>query len=156
MVISGQPVRLWRKKVRSTLSKGRYSPQGIKSSIKFGGWSVMVFGMILGSCRLHDNIDVTVYKEKLKKNVPNVRTAINQPAVFIQDNTPCHTVKSVKTSLSEEGVTDMEWPVQNPDMNPIKNVWKLLNERAKEKNPRNLEKYGLIWKDEKEKIILLV
>ena len=54
----------------------------------------------------------------------------------MQNNIPCHTVKSVKTFLSEKDVTVMEWPVQIPDMNPIENVWKLLNERAKEKNQR--------------------
>ena len=32
--------------------------------------------------------------------VPNLRTAINQPAVFMQDNAPCHTAKSVKTFLN--------------------------------------------------------
>ena len=68
-----------------------------------------------------------------------MRTAINQPVVFIQDNAPCHAWKSVKTFLSEEDVTVMEWLAQSPDMNPIENVWKLLNERAKEKNQRNVE-----------------
>ena len=33
----------------------------------------------------------------------------------------------------------MEWPAQSPDMNPIENVSKLLNERAKQKNLRNVE-----------------
>ena len=33
----------------------------------------------------------------------------------------------------------MEWPAQNPDMNPIESVWKLLDERVKEKNTRNVE-----------------
>ena len=69
----------------------------------------------------------TVYKEILKKHVPNLRTATNQPAVFMQDNAPCHIAKSVKTLLSEEDVIVMEWPVQSPDMNPIANVWKLQN-----------------------------
>ena len=46
----------------------------------------------------------------LKKHVPNLRTAINQPAVFMQDNAPCHTAKSVKTFLLEEDVTVMERP----------------------------------------------
>ena len=75
-----------------------------------------------------------------KRIVPNLRTAINQPGVFMQDNTPCHTAKFVKTFLSEEGVTVIERPAQSPDMNPIENFWKLLNEIAKEKNPRNVEK----------------
>ena len=70
----------------------------------------------------------------MKKHVSNLRTVINQPAVCMQDNTPCHTAKSVKTFLSEEDVT-----APSPDMNPIENVWKLLNERDKEKNPRNVE-----------------
>ena len=46
----------------------------------------------------------------------------------------------------------MEWPVQNPDMNPIENIWKLLNERAKEKNPRNVEELWTNLKGEWEKI----
>ena len=57
----------------------------------------------------------------------------------MQDNTLSHTAKSVKIFLSEEDVTVMEWPAQSPDMNPIENVSKLLNERTKEKNPSNIE-----------------
>ena len=89
--------------------------------------------------RLHGKINITVYKEILKKHVPNLRTTINQPAVFMQDNAPCHTAKSFKTFLSEEDVTVMEWPAQSSYINPIENVWKLLNERVKEKNPRNIQ-----------------
>ena len=79
--------------------KEQYSPQSTKSSVKFGG-SVIVFGMISTAgtgllARLHGKINTTVYKEILKKHaVPNLRTAINQPAVFMQDNTPCHMAKS--------------------------------------------------------------
>ena len=110
-----------------------YSPQCIKRSIKFGGGSVMVFGMISTAgtwplVRLHGKINTIVYKEILKKYlVPNLRTAINQPAVFMQDDALCHIAKSVKTFLSEEDVTVMEWPAQTSDMNPIESVWKLLN-----------------------------
>ena len=87
----------------------------------------------------HSKINAIVHKEILKKRVvPNLRTAINQLAVFMQVNAPCHTAKSVKTFLSEEDVTVMEWPAQSPKMNSTENVWQLLNERAKEKNPRNV------------------
>ena len=37
-------------------------------------------------------------------------------------------------------------------MNPIENVWKLLNERAKKKNPRNIEELWTNLKGEWEKI----
>ena len=47
--------------------------------------------------RLHGKINANVYKEMLKKRVePNLRNAINQPAVFMQDKAPCNTAKSVK------------------------------------------------------------
>ena len=119
----------------------------------------MMFGMISPAgtgplVRLHNEVKTTVYKEILKKHVLNLRTAINQPAVFMQDNTPCHTAKFVKTFLSDEDVTVMEWPAQSPDINPIENVWKLLNERAKEKNPRNIAKLWTNLKGEWEKIFI--
>ena len=81
-----------------------------------------------------------------------MRTAINQPAVFMQDNSPSDTVKSVKTFLSEEDVTVMELPAQSPDMNPIENIWMLLNERAKEKNAGNIEELWINLKGEWKKI----
>ena len=74
-------------------------------------------------------INATVYKEILKKHVRYLRTAINQSAVFMQDNVLCHTAKSVETFLSDEDVTVRVWPAQSLDMNPIENIWKLLNER---------------------------
>ena len=76
----------------------------------------MVLGMFIAAgtgllVRLLCKINTTVYKEILKKHVvPNLRTAINQPAVFMQDNALCHAVKSIKTFLSVEDVTVMEWP----------------------------------------------
>ena len=118
----------------------------------------MVLGMIPVTgkgllVRLHGKINATVYEKILKKHiVPNLRIAINQPAVLMQDNVPCHTAKSVKTFLSEEDVTVMKRPAQSSDMNPIENVWKLLNERDKEKNPRNVEEPWINLKEEWEKI----
>ena len=82
----------------------------------------------------------------MKKHVPNLRTVINQPAVFMQDSVPCPTAKFVKTFLSEEVVTVMERPAQSPDMNPIENVLKLLNEEIRNRIQETSKNYGLIWK----------
>ena len=93
----------------------------------------MVFGMISVAgtgllVRLHGKINATTYKEILRKDVVlNLRTAINQLAVFVQDNAPCLTAKSVTTFLSEEDVTVMEWLSKSQDMNLIENVWEGMN-----------------------------
>ena len=131
--------------------KERYSLQCTKSSIKLGEvwWCLAWF--LFGTrplVKLHGKINATVYKEILKKYV--LWSAINQPAVFMQDNAPCHTAKSVRTFLSDEDFTVMEWPAQGPDMNPCENIWKLLNERAKGKNPRNVKELCTNLKGEME------
>ena len=55
----------------------------------------MFFGIISAAgtgplVRLLGKINATVYKEIFKKHVPNLRTAINRPVVFMLDNAPCH------------------------------------------------------------------
>ena len=48
--------------------------------------------------RLHRRINASVYKEMPRQHVlPTLRSAANQPAIFMQDNAPCHTAKSIKT-----------------------------------------------------------
>ena len=81
-----------------------------------------------------------------------MRTEICQLALFVQDNAPYHTLKPVKTFLSEKDATVMEEPAHWPDMNPIDTVSKLINERAREKNPRNDEELWTNLKGEWEKI----
>ena len=45
---------------------------------------------------LPGKINAIVYKEIFKKHVvPNLKTGINQPAVFMQDNAPYQTAKPV-------------------------------------------------------------
>ena len=57
----------------------------------------------------------------------------------MQDNAPYHSAKSVNTFLSGVDASVMEWPARRSDMNPIENVWNLLNEIDKEKNKRIME-----------------
>ena len=117
----------------------------------------MVFSMIAAASirllvRLHGKINASVYKEILKKHVPNLRTAINQPTVFMQDNAPCHTAKSVKIFLSEWGCNCYGVTCSKDRHESCRNAWKLLNKRPKEKNPRNIEELWTNLKGQYENI----
>ena len=49
----------------------------------------------------------------------------------------------------------MNWFAQSLNMNPIEKVLKLLNERAKEKNPRNIGELSTNLKGDWEKYLLI-
>ena len=40
---------------------------------------------------------------------------------------PCNNSKSTRTFLEYTGIPVLEWPVYSPDMNPIEDVWNIMN-----------------------------
>ena len=112
-------------------------PQCTKNTVKFGGGSVMVWGMIssvgVGSIiRFHSNINASVYKKLLRHHaLPHLHKGTVETPIFIQDHMPCHKAKMVLSFLEEEGITTIKWPTQSLNMNPLENVWKFIGERER-------------------------
>ncbi len=135
----------------------RFSPKCTKKTVKFGGGSVMVWGVIsvhgVGPLvRLHGKVNAEVYKQLLEQRVvPYLRRTTQQP-VFMQDNAPCHKAKKVMNFLREKEIDTMNWPAQSPDLNPIENVWKLIGERSQQHNPKRADDLWKLLKEEWEKI----
>ena len=98
------------------------SPKCLKASVKFGGGSVMVWGMIsrdgMGPLvRLQGKINAGVYKQLVKDHVlPVLRNSTKQPSILMQDNAPCHKAMVVMNFFKAENVTVMDWPPQSPDL----------------------------------------
>jgi len=55
--------------------------------------------------------------------------------IFQEDNDPKHTANVVKAWWADQQLTRMDWPSQSPDLNPIENLWSLLDKAAKDRRP---------------------
>lgn len=126
----------------------RFSKQCTKKTVKFGGGSVMVWGVISSFgvgplVRLHGKVNADVYKQLLIQHVVPYLRATTPNAIFMQDNAPCHKAKKVMDFFKDNNINVMDWPPQSPDLNPIENLWKLIGERAQSCGPKRPDD---LWK----------
>ncbi|CAC5368238.1 unnamed protein product [Mytilus coruscus] len=52
------------------------------------------------------------------------------PFIFQEDNAPCHVSRRSNQWKTENDIPTLSWPPQNPDINIIENVWKVIKIRV--------------------------
>lgn len=128
------------------------NPRNLRGTVKHRGGNIMVWGCMSagGVGRIHrvEGIMKTdQYIQILQRSMlPSMKKLLgHQRGIFQHDNDPKHSAKKTKEWLSKKKVKVLEWPPQSPDLNPIENLWEILNKyRDKSTHIRNEEE---LWKD---------
>ncbi len=90
------------------------------------------------------------YQKILKENVrPSVcDLKLKRTWVMQQDNDPKHTSKSTSEWLKKKQIKVLEWPSQNPDLNPIEMMWHDLKQSIHTRKPSNVAELKQFCKEE--------
>jgi hypothetical protein len=51
------------------------------------------------------------------------------------DGAPVHQSQLSSKWQEEEGIVELKWPVQSPEVNPIENLWSLMKSKISTKHP---------------------
>jgi transposase len=134
-----QRERVWK------LSDEKFHPSLLTGTVKHDD-KIMVWGCFCwyGTGRLYKVrgiMEKMQYKSILQREMLTSARELYPDGDFIfqQDNDPKHTSKVVKRYLEYKDVNVLHWPAQSPDLNPIENLWSILDKMAKDRRPQNEE-----------------
>jgi len=99
---------------------------------------------------IDETMTAIVYRDILDANLLQTADFLmhgKDSRIFQQDNDPKHTSGVVRKWLADNAVTTMEWPPQSPDLNPIENLWDVLDKKRSGADAQNASKLFEILTD---------
>lgn len=121
----------------------RLDPKYVSGTVKHGGGNIMVWGAFsaFGMGPIHKidhKMDRFLYRAILEDvMLPYAEYEMPLKFVFQHDNDPKHTAKIVKQWFVEKNIRVLQWPPQSPDLNPIENLWEIIEKKIRTQNISN-------------------
>lgn len=83
-------------------------------------------------------MNAEMYRDILESHMlPHFRSNMPENSLFQHDNDPKHTSRLVRSYLEEANIDVLEWPPQSPDLNPIENLWDLVDREIRKRKHSN-------------------
>ena len=128
---------VWRKKDE------KYRVDCLKPTVK-GSIGIMVWGcfcnnrlgpLVLVEGTLNSERYIELLQEYL---LPFLNDLGIEDHIFQDDNAPCHASARTKSWKEDNSIEILPWPAQSPDLNPIENVWNILEKSIR----KRIKKYN--------------
>ena len=89
------------------------------------------------ACSPFGSVTGAVHAALLKEDaIPSFKSIFPRGnGIFQQDNAPVHTAKVAKNALKDAEVKTLPWPAYSPDLNPIENLWSVMERNLRNRNP---------------------
>ena len=82
---------------------------------------------------------IDVLNENLEESL--LKMGLEEKYTFQQDNDPKHTAKKTLAFFRACRIKPLEWPPQSPDLNPIENLWAILDNKVDKTDVTNKQTY---------------